>query len=158
MDLRPELMAPRLDGELVARLAALAREIDGARPGEYEEALVAFERLSGIAVPFRDFQGVYGAEDHACFVRRLLWSRRIRPAAGVTRAELVEVLRRADPRVGVNDENEAYMMIFDANVPLSKGSLLLYFPPEDSGLEDRDWDPTLEEVVDLALRGEREGE
>ncbi len=40
------------------------------------------------------------------------------------------------------------MAIFDANVPVPKASMLLYYPPNDDG---RDWDPTPEQIVDLAL-------
>jgi hypothetical protein len=153
MELRPELMPPPLDEALVARLAKLGDAIDGALPGQCEDKLAEFNRLANTSIAFRDFQGVYGAENHANWVRRLLWSQRIRPADGVTREELIEVLIRADPRVGINDENEAYMAIFDANVPLPKASMLLYYPPEEDGTEDKDWDPTPEQIVDLALRG-----
>lgn len=154
MELRPELMPPPLDGALVTQLAKLADAIDGALPGQYEDKLAEFNRLANASIPFRDFQGIYGAENHANWVRRLLWSQRIRPAPGVTRAELIEVIRRADPRVGINDENEAYMAIFDVNVPLPKASMLLYYPPEADGTEAKEWDPTPEQIVDLAFRGQ----
>ena len=69
-------MPPPLDEALVAQLAKLAEAIDGARPGEYEDKLADFNRLATTAIPFQDFQGIYGAEDHIIWVCRLLWSQR----------------------------------------------------------------------------------
>lgn len=158
MNLRPELMPPPLDEVLVARLATLADTIDGALPGQYEDDLAEFNRLAESSIPFRDFQGIYGAEVHENWVRRLLWSQRIKPVAGVTRAELIEVIRRAYPGVSPGNENEAYMAIFDANVPLPKASMLLYYPPDDYDAAVQDWDPTPEQIVDLAVRYEADAQ
>ena len=64
MELRPELMPPALDEALVARLARLAARLDGAHPGLWEDDLAEFNRLAGTALPFEEFQGIYGGEDH----------------------------------------------------------------------------------------------
>lgn len=95
MELRPELMPPVLDDAEVARLAALAAHLDGAPPERSAGALAEFNRLAGTVLPWQEFQGIHGAEDHADWVRRVLYRERIEPAADVTRAELVEVVRRA---------------------------------------------------------------
>ena len=51
------------------------------------------------------------------------------PAPGVTRTELVEVVRRAMPQNG-DPEYEAYMEILDANVPVPCASGLIFYPPD----------------------------
>src|SRR3954469_6387679 len=129
MELRPELMPPVLDESLVTRLGKLAAHIDGAHPGQWEDDLAEFNRLAGTSIPFEEFQGIYGAEDHEDYVRRVLRYRLMRPAQGVTREELAEVVRRAMPRSGYAD-HEAYMAILDANVPLPQASNLIFYPPD----------------------------
>ncbi len=53
----------------------------------------------------------------------------IKPAPGVTRAELAEVIRRAMPQNEFFDQHEAYMAVFDANVALDRASGLIFYPP-----------------------------
>jgi hypothetical protein len=158
MDLRPELLPPKLDEGLIARLADLAAEIDGARPGEWEDCLAEFNRLAGTAVPFEHFQGISGAEYHADWVRRLLHREQTNPAADVTRDELVEIVRRAMPQNGYPDY-EAYMVVFDANVPRPKASNLIFYPPDyddatntwGGGRMMGEYDPTPQQIVDWAF-------
>jgi len=159
MELRPELMPPVLDEELIARLARLAASIDGARPGEWEDELAEFNRLAGTDIPFSHFQGIYGGEDHADWVRRVLYHETIRPAPGVTRDELIEVVRRCLPQNGYWDLLRAYMAILDANVPRQRASNLLFYPPDydcatntwGGGRPMGEYDPTPEQIVDWAL-------
>src|SRR5262245_21609183 len=92
MGLRPELRPPILDEAKVARLAS---RLDGAYPGLWEEDLAEFNRLAGTDLPIDQFQGIYGAEEHEDWVRRLLYYHLTRPAANVSREELAEVIRRA---------------------------------------------------------------
>jgi hypothetical protein len=156
MELRPELMPPTLDEQLVARLAELAAHLDG-DPDEDKRA--EFNRLAGTDIPMAEFQGIYGGEDHEDYVRRVLYHRQIQPAAGVTRAELAEVVRRAMPQNGFSDRHEAYMAIFDANVPLEGASNLIFYPPDyyprtdtwGGGRPMAEYDPTPEQVVEWAL-------
>jgi hypothetical protein len=160
VELRPELMPPDLDEARVARLAALADEIDGAAPGQWERLLEEFNRESGASLQFADFQGIYGAEEHATWVRRLLTQQAVKPAPDVTRAELIEVVRRA-MQPDRHPENEAYMAIFDANAPLPAASNLIsypldYDPPTNTwggGRPMGEYDPTPEQIVDWALSG-----
>jgi hypothetical protein len=64
-----------------------------------------------------EFQGIYGGQDHEGYVRNVLYYQQVKPAPGVTRAELAEVVRRAMPQNEFFDQHEAYMAVFDANVP-----------------------------------------
>lgn len=130
MELRPELMPPVLDGAEVDRLSALAAHLDGAPPERSADALAEFNRLAGTDLAWQDFQGVHNAEEHEAWVRRVLYRGRIRPAADVTRAELVEVVRRAMSIDEYPDDHEAYMAVFDANVPMSGASDMIFWPPE----------------------------
>ena len=161
MELRAELKPPDLDEGLVARLAALADRLDGARPGDWEEDLAEFNRLAGTNLAFKDFQGLYGACRYEDWVRGVLYSRLIKPATGATRAELAEVVRRAMPTNEYVDQHEAYMAIFDADVPMPKASNLIFYPPDyDSGTNTwgggrqmGEYDPTPEQIVEWALGG-----
>src|SRR5262249_55678792 len=58
MQLRRALMPPALDQAKVARLAELAAAIDGANPGQWENALAEFNREAGTTLTFADFQGI----------------------------------------------------------------------------------------------------
>jgi len=159
MELRPELMPPVLDETLVARLAKLAAGLDGARPGQWEDDLAEFNRLAGTSIPFEEFQGIYGGEDHEDYVRRVLFYRLIKPVPDVTRAELAEVVRRAMPTNEFFDQHEAYMAVFDANVPLEGASNLIFYPPDynratntwGEGRSIGEYDPTPEQIVEWAL-------
>ena len=56
MELRPELMPPKLDKATVRRLAKRAATIDGARPGQWEDELAAFNVEANTRFTFEDFQ------------------------------------------------------------------------------------------------------
>lgn len=159
MNLRPELLPPKLDENLIVQLADLAAKIDGARPGEWEDWLAEFNRLAETEIPFEQFQGIYGGEDHADWVRRVINSRVIKPVSDVSRDEFIEIVRRAMPQNDYADA-EAYMAIFDANVPRSGASNLMFYPPDyesdtntwGGGRLMGEYDPTPEQIVDWALR------
>lgn len=158
MELRPELTPPELEAGKVARLAELAGKIDGAGPGQWEDLLDAFNRESGARLEFDDFQGIYGAEEHDTWVRRLLTKQAVKPVPDVSRAELIEVARRA-MQLDRFPENEAYMAIFDANVPLPAASNLIFYPPNydpstntwDGGRSICEYAPTPEQIVEWAF-------
>jgi hypothetical protein len=155
MELRQELTPPPLDEQLVARLADLADSIDG-NPSETLRA--EFNKLAGTELPVSFFQGIYGSEDHANFVRRILRKQRIKPVPNVTREELVEIVLRAmkPDRTGLH---EAYMAVFDCNVPRSHASNLIFYPGDydrgsstwGNGKPMSDYDPSPEQIVDWAL-------
>jgi len=159
MELRPELMPPTIDEALVARLAKLADRLDGARPGQCDDELAEFNRLAGTDIPLAEFRGIYGGENHENWVRRVLYHQRIKPVSDVTRAELAEVVRRAMPQNEFFHEHEAYMAIFDANVPLHGASNLICYPPDydpatntwGGGRPMGEYDPSPEQIVEWAL-------
>lgn len=159
MELRPELQPKPVDERLARTLADLAAQLDGARPGEGDEWLEEFHRLAGTSIPLDQFQGIYGAEEHIDWVRRLLGEQTAQPVAGVTREELIEVVRRAMPQNGHCDA-EAYMAVFDANVPRQDASSLIFFPPDFDAASNTwgggrmigEYDPTPEQIVDWALQ------
>lgn len=76
----------------------------------------------------------------------------------VTREELVEIVRRAmkPDRVGLH---EAYMVVFDCNVPRPHASNLIFYPADydhcsdtwDGGKPMSDYDPSPEQIVGWAL-------
>jgi hypothetical protein len=159
VELRPELLPPPLDEDKVARLTALAAQLDGANPGEGEDDLAEFNRVAGTAFAIEDFQGISGGEEHGTWVRRILLRQAIRPVKDVTRQEMVEVVRRAMPQNEYFAEHEAYMAIFDANVPLHGASNLIFYPRDyDAGTNTWGggqpmgaYDPTPEQIVEWAL-------
>jgi len=161
MKLRAELEPPNIDEQLAAHLADLASKIDGAHSGEWDEWLAEFNRLAGTTIQFEYFQGIYEAEDHIDWVRRILHERLIESVADVTREELIEIVRRAMPLNGYSDA-EAYMMILDKNVPRPDASNLIFYPQDydestntwDGGRMIGEYDPTPEQIVDLALQPE----
>ncbi|MQA39945.1 hypothetical protein [Rugamonas aquatica] len=155
MELRQELTPPQLDEQLVDRLAQLADAIDG-NPSQAQCA--EFNKLAGTELPVNFFQGVYGSENHTNFVRRVLRKQRIKPVPDVTREELVEIVRRAmkPDRSGLH---EAYMAVFDCNVPRPHASNLIFYPADydhnsdtwGGGKPMNDYDPSPEQIVDWAL-------
>jgi hypothetical protein len=155
MELRRELTPPQLDEQLVERLAQLANSIDG----NPSQALCdEFNKLAGTELSVSVFQGVYGSENHANFVRRVLRKQRIKPVHDVTREELVEIVRRAmkPDRDGLH---EGYMAVFECNVPRPHASNLIFYPADYDSDNDTwgggkpisDYDPSPEQVVDSAL-------
>lgn len=156
-------MPPQLDESLVSQLAILAARLDGASPGEYDDDLAEFNRLAGTDLPIGQFQSIYGGEEHTDWVRRLLNRPLIKPAINVTREELAEVVRRAMPQYGDLQDYQAYMAIFDTNVPLAQASNLIFYPLDynprtntwGGGRQMGEYDPTPEEIVEWALTGTR---
>lgn len=157
MELRPELLPPVLDEELVARLAKLATRLDGYQD---DDELAEFNRLAGTDLPMEEFQGIYGAMDHNDWVRDVLTRQQLRPAVGVTREELAEVVRRAMPTTEEYfDECDLYQAVFDANVSLEGASNLIFYPPDydpktntwGGGRPISEYDPTPEQIVEWAL-------
>ncbi|HVW00371.1 MAG TPA: hypothetical protein VHB77_08525 [Planctomycetaceae bacterium] len=156
MDLRPELTPPILDEILVARLAELAANLDGASPGQCDDDLAEFNRLAGTGFPIEWFQGISGGESPENFVRRVLLAPRITKVADITREELIEVVRRAMPTGGHFDQHEAYMLIFDTNIPGKGASNFLFYPPDydpatntwGGGRPMGEYDPSPEQIVD----------
>lgn len=148
MELRPELMPPVLDEAKVARLATLAGHLDGARPGQWEDDLAEFNQLAGTAIPFEEFQGIYGADSHRDWVRRVLYRRTIARVPDLSREEMAEIVSRIRVR---GDHRDFYLELFAANCRHPSGTDLIYWPDLVPELP-QDRQPTAEEIADLAVR------
>jgi hypothetical protein len=157
MEIRPELMPPALDAAKVARLAKLAAEIDGARPGQWEDQLAAFNAEAGTSFEFADFQGIYGGQDHDTWVRWVLAVPHKRRLPDITRAELVELARRVKKADGAEHEINFWLDMLALNIPDPRVSDLIFWPGEYFGDGDNRRDLSAEQVVDIALSraGER---
>jgi hypothetical protein len=152
VELRAELLPPRLDSERVERLAELAAELDGfVGSGEDRQALVDdFNRGAGTEFVFRDFQGIYGGTDHETWVRTVLSSPAAQPIPHVTREELVEVTRRIANVEGEEHEVNFWLQLLKANVPDPAVSDLIFWPNLYFNDEEvRELTP--EQIVDVAL-------
>ena len=162
MELRASLLPPSLSEATVARLAELAALIDNTPLSACQELIQEFSQLSGCEIPHAHFQGIYNAEEHHTWVRRLLVSEKTKPVADITREELVEITRRAMPQNEFNDF-EAYMKILDCNLPNS--SILIFYPPDydastntwAGGRVMGEYDPTPEQIVDWKLNEDNAG-
>jgi hypothetical protein len=148
-------MPPALDEAKVRRLGKLAARLDGAyyggaNPAVWEDDLAEFNRMAGTALPIQEFQGIYGAEEHEEWVRRLLYTQSLVPA-DVSREEMVEIVKRALPE---NDSPDCdfYLELFLVNCKHPAGSDLIFWPNLVPELP-LDREPTAEEIAELAIGG-----
>ncbi|MEV5011438.1 hypothetical protein [Streptomyces sp. NPDC055692] len=130
MDLRPELLPPpvsrqRLD-ELCAEVERIADLLE-ARPEEADEAIAAFNAMTGHDYEALDFAEYYGSRSLEEFAREA--ARPARPVvADITRDELVEIVRRllkADP-----ESDDYYLRLLEANVSHPGVSDLVFHPSD----------------------------
>ena len=156
MTIRSELNVPPIDEELVARLAPLAAKIDGARTGEWENALEEFNRLSPRPLAFNDFQGIYGAEDHDVYVRRFLATHNPPTIPNLSRddpaSSFARILNPDCP------DHEQWFLIdtLTQNLADSQISDLVYWPGEYFGDGDNAREMTATEMADAALARQAE--
>jgi hypothetical protein len=151
MTLRRELNPPPIDEELVARLAPLAAEIDGARPGEWEDELDEFNRLSPKALTFLDFQGISGGEEHDVFIRRLLATHNLPRISNLSRDDIVAAFERI---LDADCQDHQRWFLIDTlalNLGDSQISDLIYWPGEYFGDGDNSREMTAMEMADAAL-------
>jgi hypothetical protein len=148
VELRPELMPPILDEAKVLHLANLAAQLDGASPDQYEDDLAEFNRIAGTAFPIADFQGIYGAEEHEDWVRRILYQQFLKPSSDLSRAEIIEIVSRV-MLIGAN--YDFYLELFLVNCKHSAGSNLIFWPDLVPDLP-QDRQPTAEEIAELAMQ------
>jgi hypothetical protein len=148
VELRTELMPPALDEAKVRHLADLAARLDGANPGQWEDGLAEFNRLAGTSFAIEDFQGIYGAEDHEDWVRRVVYRQSLAPRDDLSRAEMAEIVSRV---TAGGPGHAFYLELFLVNCKHPSGSDLIFWPnlvpelPQDRG-------PTAEEIAELAMR------
>ena len=151
MTLRSEFLVPTVDEPLAVRLAALAAEIDGARPGEWEEALEEFNRLSPCPQTFDDFQGIYGAEEHEDYVRRLLVTYQVPVVSDVARDDIVSVFERILDTQCPDHERCFLIEALKLNLGDAQISDLIYWPGNYFGDDNNARNLTPAEMADAAL-------
>ncbi len=151
MTLRSELNVPAIDEMLVLRLAALAAEIDGARPGEWEDALEEFNRLSPCPRSFDDFQGIYGGEEHEAYIRRLLATHQVPIVSSLARDEIVSAFERILDMQCPDHERCFLIEALKLNLGDSQISDLIYWPGIYFGDDDNSRNQTPAEMADTAL-------
>lgn len=153
MQLRRELMPPEVTKarrqEIRRRVGEIVAAIEAGR--DAEGLVAAFNELTGRrydAGLFHEYCEAIGIDDLVTEASRP----EPRRVEGATRAELIEVVRRAmaDPDT---PDSDYYMELFEANVPMPHASSLIHYPPDyQSGSDDlATYDPTPESIVDQAL-------
>ena len=147
--LRPELHPPERDArcEKVVERAFRALEERHAPDAELRELEAVVGRRIGVEELHEWFESMSPAE-----VADQLTVPGDPRVDDLTRAELTEIVRRLMPADELYDPNhEAYWTaLFEANVPRPGAAALVYHPPDDDA-DARGWDPTPEQVVELAL-------
>lgn len=146
MELRAELRPPRLDERQVANLTRIAAALDGHAGGaEAQKLLAAFNDNAGTELSLQEFQGIYGGMSHETWVRSQLLALAAKPIPNITRAELVELVRRVMEVEGPEHEVNFYLALVEANVPCPSVSELIFWPSEEYA------DLTSEDVIDRAM-------
>jgi hypothetical protein len=150
MNLRPELMPPPLNEAKVARLAELAAQIDGANSGQWEDALAEFNREACTAFGFADFQRIAGGQEYETWARKVLAIPLQKRLPDVTRAELLEMIRRVASAEGEDHEIDFWLGLLEINIPAPRISDLIFWPGEYFGDGNHNRELTPEQVLDIA--------
>ncbi|QDU11059.1 hypothetical protein [Gimesia aquarii] len=147
---------PHLDEALVQRLAELANELDGADEHDAKPLLEEFNELAGTSIPFAEFQGIYGAEDHIDYVRRVLTDKLTNADSSLTRDDLTEMFKR----VCENPTDDAYLQFMFSTIKKTFGdhqiSDLVFWPGEYFGDGDNSREQTPEEMAEAVLERYRQ--
>jgi hypothetical protein len=154
MPLRPALQYSLPSPHTVANLRQMVLLVEQAT--ESADALPALKRLNaatGRELTLEDVLSYPSAYSLDTFVRLIAFAppRRV---ANLQVAELVAIAQKIIDSAGGDDEAETayYMALFDAQVTLPGASALIFHPPDDYDGPISDWQPSAEEVVELALR------
>jgi hypothetical protein len=151
MELRAELQFPALDEPKVQRLAELARTIDGAQPGEWEDELAEFNRLAGTSFEFADFQGIYGGTEHDTWVRNVLCVPFAARQLTLSQDEMLEIITRLCTAAGEEHEQFFWIRLLETNLD-PRISDLLYWPGEYFGDGDNSRAMSPQEILETALK------
>src|SRR5262249_12829472 len=103
----------------------------------------------GTSIPFEELQGIYGAEEHADYVRRVLYAKHVRADPAITVAELTEIVKRI---MSGEEPRDFYLELFNVNCKNPSKADLIYWPDLVPELP-RDREPRAEEIAELAFRG-----
>jgi len=142
-------MPPVLDEAKVRHLADLASRLDGANCGQWEGDLAEFNQEAGTGDSIEVFQGIYGAENHEAWVRRVLDQQSLTPNSNLLRAEMAEIVLRVR---ACGADHDFDLELFLANCKHPSGSDFISWPDLVSDLP-QNRQPTDEEIADLAMRG-----
>lgn len=148
---------PKLDEYLVQRLATIAARLDGGDEVADVSLLDEFNQLAGTDMPFSEFQGIYRAEEHIDYVRRLLTDRATEASPDLSREGLVEMFAKvlADPC------EDAYLQYVFTTIKKTFGdaqiSDLVFWPGEyfGDGNNQRELTPELMAAAVLARYAQR---
>lgn len=141
----------KLDEDLLHRLAALAAQLDGGDENADASILAEFNQLAGTSIPFSEFQGIYGAEEHIDYVRRVLTDRVTEALPGLERDALATMFAKvlADPC------DNAYLQYVFTTIKKTFGdnqiSDLVFWPGEYFGDGDNQRELTPELMADAVL-------
>ncbi|WP_040768754.1 hypothetical protein [Novipirellula maiorica] len=142
---------PELDEQLVQHLAKIADRLDGGDENVDLPLLEEFNRLAGTEIPFAEFQGIYGGEDHITYVRRVLTERATNADPSLDRDRLIEMFTKvlADPC------DDAYLEYVFATVEKTFGdsqvSDLVFWPGVYFGDADNQRELKPDEMADAVL-------
>jgi hypothetical protein len=141
------LRVPELDEDLVATLAELAEQLDGAR-SDPDGLVQRFNALAGSRLMFEDFQGVYGAEEHRDFVVRVRLLALADARPHWTREDVVQAVAA----VLADTTDQQRLAYTDGVLRATYGETgfmdALFWPEEVFG---EDIEPTAEQIADLVL-------
>ena len=133
------------------RLAALAVRLDGGDENADASILAEFNQLAGTSIPFSEFQGIYGAEEHIDYVRRVLTDRATQALPGLER----DVLATMFAKVLADTCDNAYLQYVFTTIKKTFGdnqiSDLVFWPGEYFGDGDNQRELTPELMADAVL-------
>ncbi len=142
---------PKLDEDLVQRLAKIAARLDGGDEVADASLLDEFSQLAGTDISFSEFQGIYGAEEHIDYVRRVLTDRATEASPDLNREGLIEMFANvlADPC------DDAYVQYVFTTIKKTFGdtqvSDLVFWPGEYFGDGNNQRELTPELMADAVL-------
>lgn len=142
---------PELDEQLVQHLAQIADRLDGGDENVDLPLLEEFNRVAGTEIPFSEFQGICGGEDHITYVRRVLAERATNADPRLDRDGLIEMFTKAlaDPC------DDAYLKYVFATIEKTFGdsqvSDLVFWPGEYFGDANNQRELKPDEMADAVL-------
>ncbi len=84
-----------VDPAMLRELGEIASELDGAREDERSQSLLErFRTLSGLSIPLREFQGIYGGMEHQEWVQERIATSRLSSSLTLSDEDALELIRR----------------------------------------------------------------
>ena len=145
------MQQPELDEDLVQRLATIAARLDGGDEISDASLLDEFNQLAGTDIPFLEFQGIYGAEEHIDCVRRVLTDRATEASPDLRREGLIEMFAKVldDPC------DDPYLQYVFTTIKKTFGDMqisdLVFWPGEYFGDGNNQRQLTAELMADAVL-------